>query len=307
MTLAEPLVILGSTASGKSDVAMALARRHPEVELIAVDAMQVYRRMDIGTAKPSMDDRIAVQHHCVDLVDAADDFTVTDFAAAAGDAITMIEARGNRAVLVGGTGLYLRSVTDPMDVPGRWPDVRAELEAQVGTEGVEGLYRQLVDCDPAAAAKMQPTNVRRVVRALEVTMGSGRPFSSFGPGVDSYHAIRFTQFGLRWPRPVLTGRIAERVHQMIAAGLVAEVESLASGPISRTARQALGYKELFDVLDGVCSLDAAVDMIITRTRQFAVRQERWFRRDPRIRWIDIEDDPVAAALPVLEGEWPNSR
>jgi tRNA dimethylallyltransferase len=138
-------------------------------------------------------------------------------------------------------------------------------------------------------------------------MGGGRPFSSFGPGVDSYPAVRFTQFGLRWPRPLLTRRIAERVHRMIAAGLLAEVESLATGPISRTARQALGYKELFDVLDGVCSLDAAVDMIITRTRQFAVRQERWFRRDPRIRWIDIDDDPVAAALPVLESEWPNSR
>ncbi len=210
-------------------------------------------------------------------------------------------------MLVAGTGLYLRSITDPMEVPGRWPDVRAELETRVDAEGVEALHRQLLDCDPAAAAKMDPKNVRRVVRALEVTLGSGRPFSSFGPGVNTYPPVPFVQFGLRWPRPLLASRIAERVHRMIAAGLVAEVESLAAGPMSRTARQALGYKELFDVLDGACTLEAAVETIITRTRQFAVRQERWFRRDPRIRWIDIDDDPVATALPVLESEWQTSN
>jgi tRNA dimethylallyltransferase len=303
----DPVVILGPTASGKSDVAMALARTHPEVELIVVDAMQVYRRMDIGTAKPSMDDRLAVQHHCLDLVDAADEFTVTDFAAEALAAITVIEARQNRPVLVAGTGLYLRAVTDPMEVPGRWPDVRAELEERVSTEGSESLHRQLVALDPAAAAKMEPTNARRLVRALEVVLGSGRPFSSFGPGVDTYPPAPFRQFGLRWPRTVLTRRIAERVHRMIDGGLVAEVESLARGPVSRTARQALGYKELFDYLDGATTLDAAIETIIIRTRQFAVRQERWFRRDPRIRWIDIDNDPVAEALPVLESAWQTSN
>ena len=300
MTAAKPVVILGPTASGKSDVAMAFAARHRDVELIAVDAMQVYRRMDIGTAKPSPEDQAEVQHHCLDLVDAADEFTVTDFAVAARQALDEIRSRDNRAVLVAGTGLYLRSVTDPMEVPGRWPQVRAELDQRLAVEGVEALHHQLVALDPAAAAKMEPTNARRVVRALEVTLGSGRSFSSFGPGIDSYPPIAFDQFGLRWPRPLLTARIAERVHRMIDAGLVAEVESLAEGPISRTARQALGYKELFDHLDGRCTLDAAIEMIITRTRQFAVRQERWFRRDPRIRWIDIDTDPVATALPVLE-------
>ena len=307
MTAAPSLVILGPTASGKSDVAMALAASHHDVELVAVDAMQVYRRMDIGTAKPSAADRAQVPHHCLDLVDAADEFTVTDFAAAAEQAIAGIAASGRRSVLVAGTGLYLRSVTDPMEVPGRWPEVRAQLEARVGEEGVEVLHRQLVALDPAAAAKMEPNNTRRVVRALEVTLGSGRRFSSFGPGVDSYPLIGFRQFGLRWPRPLLTRRITERVHRMIDAGLVAEVESLAKGPISRTARQALGYKEIFDVLDGACTLDAAITAITTRTRQFAVRQERWFRRDPRVRWIDIDHDPVATVLPVLESEWQSSN
>jgi tRNA dimethylallyltransferase len=286
---------------------MAFARLHPETELVAVDAMQVYRRMDLGTAKPSIDDQAEVRHHCLDLVDAADEFTVTDFAVAARQALDEIRSRDQRALLVAGTGLYLRSVTDPMEVPGRWPRVRDELDERLAIEGAEALHRQLVTLDPQAAAKMEPTNARRVVRALEVTIGSGRSFSSFGPGIDTYPPVAFTQFGVRWPRPLLTERIAERVHRMIDAGLVAEVEFLAKGPISRTARQALGYKELFDHLDGLSTLDAAIEMIITRTRQFAVRQERWFRRDPRIRWIDIDTDPVATALPVLESAWQTSN
>ena len=303
----DPLVILGPTASGKSDVAMALADRHDDIELVVVDAMQVYRQMNIGTAKPSMADRSTVPHHCLDLVDATHDFTVADFAAAASQSLLGIAERHGRAVLVAGTGLYLRSITDPMEVPGRWPEVRAELEVRVESEGAATLHRQLVSLDAAAAAKMEPTNARRIVRALEVTIGSGRPFSSFGPGVDTYPAVQFAQFGLRWPRPVLARRIADRVHRMLEAGLVAEVEALAHDPISRTARQALGYKEMFDYLDGRCSLDAAIETTITRTRQFAVRQERWFRRDPRIRWIDIDNDPVAEALPVLERAWRNSN
>ncbi len=307
MTGLTPLVILGPTASGKSDVAMALAGRHADAEIVAVDAMQVYRRMDIGTAKPSAADRRAVVHHCVDLVDAADEFTLADYAGAARQALAEIAARDHRAVLVAGTGLYLRSITDQMEVPGRWPEVRAELDARVTAEGIEALHRHLNALDPVAAAKMEAGNIRRVVRALEVTIGSGRPFSSYGPGIDVYPSVRFIQLGLQWPRPILAARIAERVHRMIRSGLVAEVESLAGGPISRTARQALGYKEILDFLGGACSLEAAIETTITRTRQFAVRQERWFRRDPRIRWIAIDDDPVATALPVLERAWQTSN
>jgi tRNA dimethylallyltransferase len=304
---ATPLVILGPTASGKSDVAMALAGQHPNAELVVADAMQVYRRMDIGTAKPSIADRAAVPHHCVDLVDAADEFTVTDYAGAAQRAMADIAGWGHRAVFVAGTGLYLRSVTDAMEMPGRWPEVRSELDKRIAVEGVEALHSQLLVLDPVAAAKMEPTNARRVVRALEVTLGSGRKFSSFGPGIDTFPSVPFLQFGLRWPRPLLAERIARRVHAMISAGLVDEVAELARGQVSRTARQALGYKELFDHLDGVGSLEAAIETIVTRTRQFAVRQERWFRRDPRIRWIDIDGDPVATALPVLESAWQSSN
>ena len=296
-----PIVILGPTASGKSDVAMAYAARHPDSEIIAVDAMQVYRRMDIGTAKPTAADRAAVRHHGIDLAEPSQDFAVTDFERAARQSLSEIAARRARAVLVAGTGLYLRSVIDPMEIPGRWPEVRGELERRAAQDGSLPLHAQLADLDPRAAARMEPSNERRVIRALEVTLGSGRPFSSFGPGLDHYPPVHFVQIGLQWPRAELTRRIATRVDNMMAAGLLAEVEALLAegAPMSRTARQALGYKELITHLEGRSSLGAAIDSIIVRTRQFAVRQERWFRRDPRIRWVPIEHDPVAEVVPLL--------
>ncbi len=300
-----PVVVLGPTASGKSDVAMAAAMAvtaggSDRVEIVAVDAMQVYRGMDIGTAKPTSADRAAVAHHAIDLVGPDQDFTVAEFAAAADAAIADIERRGRRPLLVAGTGLYLRAITDPMEMPGVWPAVRAELEARLDQERPEVLHAELARLDPVAAARIEPGNGRRTVRALEVCLGSGRPFSSYGPGLDSYPPSRFVQIGLRWSRAELARRIEARVHQMMAGGLLAEVTMLAAGPpLSRTARQALGYKELLEHLDGRVSLDQAVDMIILRTRQFAVRQERWFRRDPRIQWVDIHDDPVAEVVPVV--------
>ncbi len=297
-----PLVVLGPTASGKSDVAMAYAAGHRGAEIVAVDAMQVYRGMDIGTAKPTAADRAAVPHHCLDLCSAAEDFTLAAFVRAAEGALAQIAARGGRAILVGGTGLYLRALTDPMEIPGQWPELRAELEARALREGPEALHGELAGLDPTAASRMEPGNLRRVVRALEVCSGSGRPFSSFGPGLGHYHATSFHQVGLLWERSVLAQRIEERVQRMVSAGLVGEVDALLRHPggLSRTAAQALGYKEIVAHLGGECSLDEAVATVVLRTRQFAVRQERWFRRDPRIRWVHIEQDPVAEVLPVLE-------
>jgi len=299
---ARPLVVLGPTASGKSDVAMALATTADDIEIVAVDSMQVYREMDIGTAKPSVGDRRRVAHHCLDLVDPAEDFTVTQFVDAATAAVAGIEARGHRPLLVAGTGLYLRAVTEPMDIPGQWPVVRAELEERVDREGSPALHTELTRLDPLAASRIEPSNARRVVRALEVTIGAGRQFSSFGPCIGVLGPTRFDQVGLRWTRSALATRIEQRVESMIAAGLLGEVERLAGRPAgwSRTARQALGYKELLDHLDGRCSLDEAVSATITRTRQFAVRQERWFRRDPRVRWVEVQVDPVAEVLAALD-------
>jgi tRNA dimethylallyltransferase len=273
-------------------VALEVARRLGDVELVSIDSMQVYRGMDVGTAKPSAAERAEIPHHLLDLVDPTHDFTVAEFRSAYAAAIDLIGAHRCRALLVGGTGLYHRVVIDDFDLPGEWPDLRSDLESE---PDVSALFERLQVLDPAATAKMEPTNRRRIVRALEVTLGSGRPFSSFGPGVDSYPAGGVTQIGLRWPREALTDRIAARVHEMIAAGFVAEVEALRVGGFSRTASQALGYREILDALAGRIGQDEAIDTIITRTRQFAVRQERWFRRDPRVRWIDVEHDPVAEA------------
>jgi tRNA dimethylallyltransferase len=289
------VAIIGSTASGKSSVAMAVAAKVPGVELISVDSMQVYRGMDIGTAKPSPEEQAAVRHHCIDLVAPTEEFTVAQFKQAHQEALGDIAARQGAALLVGGTGLYHRVAIDDFDLPGEWPDVRADLEP-IDTAA---LYARLADLDPAAVTKIEPENRRRIVRALEVTLGSGRPFSSFGPGVDHYPETGTPQVGLRWPRDVIAERVERRVHEMVQRGLFAEVAALRVRGLSRTAGQALGYKETLLHLDGEISEDAAVEMIVTRTRQFAVRQERWFRRDPRVRWIDVEHDPVAEVVPLV--------
>lgn len=299
------LVLVGTTASGKSALALELARRlpGPPVEVVSVDSMTVYRCMDVGTAKPSAAERAEVAHHLLDLADPSEEFSVAAFQEAAGAALAGIEARGHRALLVGGTGLYLRAVVDGLETPGRWPDVRAELEADPDTAA---LHRRLTTLDPAAAARMEPSNRRRVVRALEVTVGSGRPFSSFGPGLDSHPpAPRFAMAGVWLPRPVVARRIADRVAAMVAGGLVEETADLIAarpGGLSRTAGQALGYREVLDHLAGRCSAAEAVESAVSRTRAFARRQRMWFRRDPRITWYGASENPFAV-LPALLGDW----
>ena len=245
-------------------------------------------------------------HHLLDLVEPWEAFSVARFQAAAREAIAGIERRGHRALLVGGTGLYLQAVVDGLAVPGEWPEVRAELEAAATTPaGAAGLHRRLAELDPAAAARMEPTNHRRVVRALEVTVGSGRAFSSYGPGLDAYPATTFRLAGLALPREVLEARIDDRLDAQLAAGFVDEVRALASAPepLSRTASQALGYRELLSHLDGRCALDDALAETARRTRAFARRQRAWFRRDPRITWMGADDANPLAVLPVLLGSW----
>jgi len=292
------LAIVGSTASGKSALAMALALQRTDLEIVSVDSMQVYRGMDIGTAKPTAVEQALVPHHLIDLVDPDDDYTVSRFQADCTAVLAALEARGQRALLVGGTGLYLRSVTDDLEIPGQFPQARAALDAEPDTSV---LFKRLTDLDPLAASRMEPENRRRVVRALEVTIGSGRPFSSFGPGLEKYPPSRIAMFGLDVDLHVLRSRIADRYAQQLEAGFLAEVERLRSRPggISRTARQALGYAELLDHLDNGTSLDEVVATAITRTNQFARRQQRWFRRDPRITWIPSDGTDHENALTIL--------
>jgi tRNA dimethylallyltransferase len=291
------VVLVGPTASGKSDVAMAVARAARTCEIVACDAMQVYRRMDIGTAKPTTADRAEVPHHCIDLVEPSERFTARDWQVAGTAAVDAVERRGGTPLVVAGTGLYLSSLVDGLEFPGEWPEIRAELEREPDTAS---LYARLTAADPAAAAQAGPTNRRRIIRALEVIAGSGRRFSDSGPGTGAYPAIAATMFGIRWGREALAERIARRVRAMVEAGFVDEVASLReSGRLSRTASKALGYAEFAEHLDGGCTLEGAIAATVLHTRQFAVRQERWFRRDPRIRWIDVTTDPVGEVAPVV--------
>jgi tRNA dimethylallyltransferase len=296
-------VLLGATASGKSALALALARHDPSWELVSVDSMQVYRGMDIGTAKPTAAERQAVPHHLLDLLDPWEDGTLAWFQREAIATVAAIEARGRRALLVGGTALYLQAIVDELDIPGRYPDVRDELEADPDTGR---LHARLDELDPIAAGRMEPGNRRRVIRALEVTLGSGRPFSSFGPGLDAHPPTTFTIVGLRRPADVLRARIEARFEAQLRAGFLDEVRALHAHPrgVSRTAAQALGYKELQAHLTGALDLDAAAALAVQRTSRFARRQAAWFRRDPRITWLELDPredanllvDALAAAV-----------
>lgn len=298
MTTSQRVVILGPTASGKSDVAMAAATQVQNVHIVAADAIQVYRRMDIGSAKPTLADRAAVVHHGIDLCEPSERFTVARYVEEITASREVIAAEGARELVVGGTGLYVTAIVDGLDMPGEWPDLRASLEANDDTVS---LFAQLQRLDPRATEKMEPNNRRRIIRALEVCLGSGRPFSSFGDGVAQFPPTDVRQIGIKWDRDVLRARIAQRVHRMIDAGLIDEVRGLLAEPrgLSQTARQGLGYKEVIEHLEGRWSLAEAIEATILRTQQFAVRQERWFRRDPRIEWVEVQTDPISEVTPHL--------
>jgi tRNA dimethylallyltransferase len=282
-------------------VAFEVARRLGDVELVTVDSMQVYRGMDIGTAKPSAAERSELPYHLLDLAEPSESWSLTRWAAAARAAIAEIESRGHRALLVGGTGLYYQSLIDGLKPPGRYPVVKAELEAEPDTAA---LYQRLTELDPLAATKIQPSNRRRLIRALEVTIGGGRPFSTYGPGLTSYPATAWRTAGVWLPRPVIAARITKRLDAMVAAGLVDEVARLASRPggLSRTARQALGYREILGHLEGGVPLSDSLAEADRRTRAFARRQRVWWRRDPRVRWYGSVDNPFAV-VPQLLGDW----
>jgi tRNA dimethylallyltransferase len=269
--------------------------------------MQVYRTLDVGTAKPDVTAREAVPHHLVDVVDPDQEWSVARTQSVGRDAVRAIEARGHRALLVGGTGLYVQAVVDDLRLPGEDLAVRTELEARTAEPGgVAAAYHELEARDPVAARRIDPHNARRIVRALEVLAVTGRPFSSFGPGVASFGPTAFpvSLAGLWLPRDRLAARIAGRVAAMRAAGLVEEVRSALAGPgLGRTARPAIGYQEVADALEAGAEPGAEVfDAITRRTRSFARRQRMWFRRDPRVTWFGTDGNPCLAG-PALLAAW----
>jgi tRNA dimethylallyltransferase len=281
------VALVGPTASGKSALAHELARERGNVEIVSVDAMSVYRGMDIGTAKPTWTERDEVAYHLLDLVEPSEEFTVAQFQRAAREAVDEIGARDADVLYVGGTGLYGRAVLDGLDIPGRYPDVRRELEERAQRD-LPGLYRELVERDPLAASRIEASNERRVVRALEVTLGSGRAFSSYGEGLLTYGPVRVVQIGLDVPLEILDERIVARFRAWMEEGLLDEVSALAAAPggLSRTARQAVGYRELLRHVEEGADLETCVNDAITQSRRLARRQRSWFRRDPRVEWFD---------------------
>lgn len=297
------LGIVGPTASGKSAIGHEVARRLGDVEIVTVDSMQVYVGMDIGTAKPTRAMRAEVAYHLLDLAEPTGAFTLRAWQRAAQAAVADIEARGRRPLLVGGTGLYLRALVDDLDIPGRYPEVRADLERR---DDLEGLYAELVARDPVAAGRIEPGNRRRIVRALEVCLGSGRAFSSFGEGLDTYPDTGWDLVALEVAVPELNRRIADRYTAQLTDGFLDEVRALTSGPVplGRTAAQALGYRQLADHLAGTGTLDEAVDAAVAATRRFARRQRSWFGRDPRLEWWDVTDPAlVPDAVDRLVARW----
>jgi tRNA dimethylallyltransferase len=298
-----PLAIVGPTASGKSALADALARRLGG-EIVSADSMQVYRGMDIGTAKTPAEER-AVPYHCLDLVEPGEPYSAAVYQRDARQAIEDIVGRGLAAVMVGGTGLYVRAALDEFSFPAGAidDDLRRSLEQRATAEGPEALHAELRALDPEAAARIHPNNVRRTVRALEMLAG-GKRYSEqaegFGRRRDHYPGTRY--LGLTMERETLYRRVDERVDTMLSAGLLQEVRRLADAGYRQalTSMQAIGYKELLPVLDAELPLHEAVSQIKQATRRYAKRQLSWFRADPRIVWLDVT---ALSPSETLERAW----
>jgi tRNA dimethylallyltransferase len=303
VTAGRPVVaVVGPTAAGKSELGLALAAEL-DGEIVNADSMQLYRGMDIGTAKLTVAERRGIPHHLLDVWDVRQAASVAAYQRLARTAVEDILARGRLPVLVGGSGLYVRAVVDALDFPGTDPALRARLEADLAALGAPVMHARLARLDPDAARQILPSNGRRVVRALEVVELTGRPFAAtlpgYGPlaaGPDPARGYRAAQIGLDLPPAALDARIVARVDRMWARGLVDEVRRLARAglPEGPTASRALGYRQVLRALAGACGFEEARAETVRATRRFARRQRSWFRRDPRVGWLDAASPDLAA-------------
>jgi tRNA dimethylallyltransferase len=294
------VAVVGPTATGKSDLAVELALKL-DGEVVNADSMQLYRGMDVGTAKPTDGERRGVPHHLLDVWDVRVAANVADYQRLVRPQLLELASRGRRAVLVGGSGLYVRAALDDLAFPGTDEAVRTRLEAELAEVGAAVLHARLAAVDPAAAAAILPSNGRRVVRALEVVETTGRSFTASLPDPGAY-AVPAVQLGLTLDRATLDARIEARVDRMWEQGLVDEVRRLVADGLreGRTASRALGYAQVLRHLDGECTEEEARAETVRATRRFARRQESWFRRDPRVHWLEAADpDLVDTALAVL--------
>ena len=291
------IVICGATATGKSDLAVQLAQEIG-AEIINADSMQLYRGMDIGTAKASIEERQGIPHHMMDLLDVTEDANVAWYQENARAVISDIHARGKDAIIVGGTGLYIKAILDELNFPDTDPVVRAELELEFATKGIAPLFERLEKLDPVAALAIDKANSRRVIRALEVIKITGKPFTANLPREESSRYPHAKQFGLVMDRETLSERISVRVERMWEKGLVQEAENLLTAGIMRgtTAQRALGYAQVIAQIEGKVSQEEAQEETKRATRQYARRQETWFSRDERITWISPTQNALERIL-----------
>jgi len=297
------VAVVGPTATGKSDLALDLAQRLGErapggAEIVNADAYQLYRGMDVGTAKVPVAERRGITHHQLDVIEPEDDASVARYQEAARADLEAIAERDARAVVVGGSGLYVRALLDAMDFPGTDPEVRAAIERRAEREGARALHDELVRADPAAAESIGPRNVRRLVRALEVIAMTGQPYTANLPRQEYVRPT--VQVGLDCDRATLDARVAGRVARMWDEGLVDEVRDLAPR-LGRTAARAVGYAEVLPLLRGETGEDTAREAVAANTRRLARKQMGWFGRDPRVHWLDAQaPDLVERALAVVD-------
>jgi len=306
--------VTGPTASGKTEIGLQLAQRL-DAEVISLDSMAVYQQMDIGTAKPTTQQQQVVPHHLLDVVSAETDFSLSQYVNEAHLAIDRIRQAGRQVLFVGGTPLYLKSLLRGIyeGPPADW-EFREQIEKELEAAGVESLHQRLAQVDPLTAHRLHPHDKRRIIRALEVHKITGQPISHQQEQFDEGQpAEKCRVFVLGWPRPVLHSRIEKRVEAMFAAGLVEEVEKLLEQYqcLSRTASQAVGYREVIEMLQQGTSLEATIERVTIRTRQFARRQETWFRSLSECRRIERAgiDDPmeiVDKMLALAESVEPGS-
>jgi tRNA dimethylallyltransferase len=294
------VVIAGATATGKSALSIALAESI-DAEIINADSMQVYRGMDIGTAKITVDERQGIRHHMLDVLEVNQDSTVAWYQSDARAAIDEIHSRGKNVVMVGGTGLYIKAVIDELNFPDTDPMVRHTLNKEAEELGIDAMFERLEKLDPAAALAIDRANLRRIIRALEVIEITGKPFTANLPRQESVRYPHAQQFGLVMDREDLSERIDVRVNSMFEQGLVAEVENLIGAGLlqGRTAQRALGYSQVISHLNNELSLDAAIEETKRATRQYARRQETWFSRDSRIKWIATRQNRLETILESL--------
>lgn len=294
-------VLIGPTAVGKTSIAIKLAKAM-NAEIVSADSMQIYRGMDIGTAKPSMDERQGVPHHLIDLVDPDDLFTVADYQERFEEIVLEIRQRGKIPLVTGGTGLYVRAVTRRFKIPAptAHPGLRQTLQKRAEREGGTILHMELERIDPISAARIHPNDRRRVIRALEVYHSSGKPFSFWLENAEERLDPGTVIIGLQRDRDELYQRINARVDSMIEQGLLEEVRSLLKLGYDPNlpSMQGLGYKELIPVIEGAVTLEEALELLKRRTRNYAKRQMSWFRREPTV-WFDIHDDENNVACKIL--------